>query len=86
MMKGMIIMSNETTNKFSLIGLPDVPDSVDSAVKNLTDETTKNIGQTFGDLWYLVFGGIKMCIRDRFHMIRVCFLHTFNPYFIHTNQ
>ena len=58
-------MSNETTNKFSLIGLPDVPDSVDSAVKNLTDETTKNIGQTFGDLWYLVFGGISHAADKR---------------------
>lgn len=58
-------MSNETTNKFSLIDLPDVPDSVDSAVKNLTDETTKNIGQTFGDLWYLIFGGISHAADKR---------------------
>lgn len=59
MMKGMINMSDETKNKFSLIDLPDVPDSVDNAVKNLSDIPTKNIGQTFGDLWYLVFGGIS---------------------------
>lgn len=65
MMKGTIFMSNETTNKFSLIDLPDVPDSVDSAVKNLTDETTKNVGQTFGDLWYLVFGGISHAADKR---------------------
>lgn len=50
-------MSDET--KFSLIDLPDVPDSVDNALKNLTDVPTKNAGQTFGDIWYLVFGGIS---------------------------
>lgn len=55
MMKGMIYMSDETKNKFSLV---DMPDSIDNAVKNLTDVPTKNAGQTFGDLWYLVFGGI----------------------------
>lgn len=49
-------MSDET--KFSLIDLPDIPDSVDNALQNLTDVPTKNVGQTFGDLWYLVFGGI----------------------------
>lgn len=52
-------MSEETTNKFSLVDLPDMPSSVDNAVKNLTDAPTKNAGQTFGDLWYLVFGGIS---------------------------
>lgn len=52
-------MSNETTNNISLIKLPDVPESVDNSVKNITDVPTKNIGQTFGDLWYLVFGGIS---------------------------
>lgn len=49
-------MSEQTTNKFSLINLPN---SVDNTVKNLTDIPAKNIGQTFGDLWYLVFGGIS---------------------------
>lgn len=52
-------MSDETTNKIGLINLPDLPDSVDNALTNLTDVPTKNIGQTFGDLWYLVFGGIS---------------------------
>lgn len=46
-------------NKFSLIDLPDIPDSVDNALQNLTDVPTKNMGQTFGDLWYLVFGNIS---------------------------
>lgn len=52
-------MSDEKTNKFPLIDSPEIPDSVDNAVKNLTDTLTKNAGQTFGDIWYLVFGGIS---------------------------
>lgn len=52
-------MSDETTNKISLINLPDMPDCVDNAIQNITDEPTQNIGKTFGDLWYLVFGGIS---------------------------
>ncbi|WP_158229661.1 DUF4393 domain-containing protein [Blautia sp. An81] len=55
-------MSDETTNKFSLV---DMPDSIDNAVKNLTDVPTKNAGQTFGDLWYLVFGGITHAADKR---------------------
>lgn len=52
-------MSDETNNKISLLNLPEVPDSVDHAFQNLTDVPTKNIGQTFGDIWYLVFGQIS---------------------------
>lgn len=55
-------MSDETPNKFSLV---DMPDSIDNAVKNLTDAPTKNVGQTFGDLWYLVFGGITHAADKR---------------------
>ena len=36
-----------------------IPDSVDNALKNLTDKPTAAIGQTIADLWYLVFGGIS---------------------------
>lgn len=36
-----------------------IPDSVDNAIKNTTDKPTKNIGNTIGDLWYIVFGGIS---------------------------
>ncbi|MCD7863586.1 MAG: DUF4393 domain-containing protein [Lachnospiraceae bacterium] len=46
-------------NHISLIDLPEVPDSVDTALKNLTDKPTKNIGTTLSDVWYLVFGGIS---------------------------
>lgn len=46
-------MANETNNNISLLNLPN---SIDNAVKNLTDEPTKSIGKTFSDIWYLVFG------------------------------
>ena len=53
-------MSNsETTKNFSLIHLPDIPEAVENAAKNITDYPSKNIGQTFGDIWYLVFGSIS---------------------------
>ena len=44
-------------DKKSLIDL--VPDSVDNAVKNITDKPTQNIGTTIADIWYLIFGGIS---------------------------
>lgn len=52
-------MSENTTNNIALINLPDMPESADNAVKNLTDAPTQNIGKTFADIWYLVFGGIS---------------------------
>lgn len=52
-------MTNSTTNKIGLVNLPDLPDSADNILKNLTDPPSKNIGRTFGDIWYLVFGGIS---------------------------
>ena len=52
-------MSEDISNKNALVNLPDVPESLDNAVKNLTDVPAKNVGQTFGDLWYLVFGPIS---------------------------
>ena len=58
-------MSNETTNNFSLIKLPEIPESVDNTVKNLTDKPSHNIGDTIGDLWYLVFGGISHAADKR---------------------
>ena len=57
--------TSETTNKFSLIDLPDIPDSVDNAAKNLTHSLSKNIGQTLGDAWLLVFGGISHAADKR---------------------
>lgn len=52
-------MSEETTNKFCLVDLPNLPPSVDKAFQNLTEKPTKNAGETFGDIWYLVFGGLS---------------------------
>lgn len=34
----------------SLINLPDLPDSIDTAVKNLTDKPTQGVGQTLADV------------------------------------
>lgn len=50
-------------NKKSLINL--LPDSLDNAVKNITDKPTQNIGTTFADIWYLVFGGISQAAEKR---------------------
>lgn len=50
-------------DKKSLIDL--VPDSVDNAVKNITDKPTQNMGNTFADIWYLVFGGISQAAEKR---------------------
>ena len=49
----------------SFINFPDLPASVDNAVKNLTDKPTQGIGQTFADTWYLVFGGITQAAAKR---------------------
>lgn len=42
-----------------------VPDSVDNAVKNITDKPTQNMGTTLADIWYLVFGGISQAAEKR---------------------
>lgn len=52
-------MSESNAEKFNLIDLPDLPDSVDNALKNLTDSPTKSIGKTLDDMWYMVFGGLS---------------------------
>lgn len=56
---------SKTTNKFSLIDFPEIPESIDNAAKNLTDHPTKNIGQTLGDIWFLVFGGVSQIAKKR---------------------
>lgn len=58
-------MADETTNKIALVNLPDMPDSVDNALTNLTDQPSQNIGQTLGDIWYLVFGGITQAANKK---------------------
>ena len=58
-------MPNETSKKLSLVDIPELPESVDNALKNITDEPTKNIGHTFGDVWFLVFGGISQAAEKK---------------------
>ena len=50
-------MSEKT--KFSIIGFPDFPVSVDKAFQNLTDKPNKSVGETLSDIWFLVFGGLS---------------------------
>ena len=52
-------------NSNPLINIPELPDSIDNAVKNLTDEPTRGIGKTLADVWYLVFGGISHAADKR---------------------
>lgn len=47
------------------INIPVVPESVDNAIKNLTDGPTRSMGQTLSDIWYLVFGGISQKAAKR---------------------
>lgn len=49
-------MSKEANSN---LGMINVPDSVDNAVMNITNDLTQNMGKTLGDIWYLVFGGIS---------------------------
>lgn len=58
-------MADKGNNKIALVNLPDMPDSVDIALTNLTDYPTQNIGQTLGDIWYLVFGGITHAAKKK---------------------
>lgn len=53
-------MSDKIKDSLSLF-----PESVDSAVKNLTDAPTHNIGTTLADIWFLVFGGISQAADKR---------------------
>ena len=54
----------------------DLSDSTNQAITNLTDPTTKNAGQTFGDIWYLVFGGISHAADKR----RMKYAHDLEQY------
>lgn len=51
-------MSKDSKNNISLINV-EIPNCVDNAVANLTDKTTKTIGDTLSDIWFIVFGGIS---------------------------
>ena len=51
--------------KSSISVLPDLPECVDTAVCNITNPITCNVGNTLGDLWYLVFGGIHQAAEKK---------------------
>lgn len=36
-----------------------IPESLDKTMEKALDKPAQNVGTTFGDLWYLVFGGIS---------------------------
>lgn len=55
---------NNTTNKNSLINV-ELPGFVEHVGENLTKQVTTNAGQTFGDIWFLVFGGISQLAEKR---------------------
>lgn len=44
---------------------PEVPESLDTALKNITDLPTKSVGQTLSDCWFLAFGGISQLAEKR---------------------
>lgn len=57
-------MSDNSTNNFSLLNA-ELPESVDNALKNLTDLPSQSVGQTLSDCWFLVFGGISQLANKR---------------------
>lgn len=62
-------MSDEPNNPF-------FPPSMDNALKNITDKPTQNIGTTFADIWYLIFGGISQVAEKR----RIKYAHDLEIY------
>lgn len=56
---------DSTTTNLSLVSIPEVPDSVDNAMHNLTDAPTKSMGQTLSSIWDLVFGPINHAADKR---------------------
>lgn len=45
--------------------IPELPESVDNAIKNISDLPTQSIGQTLADCWFLVFGGLSQLAEKR---------------------
>ena len=56
---------DSTTTNLSLVSIPEVPNSVDNAMRNLTDAPTKSMGQTLSSIWDLVFGPINHAADKR---------------------
>jgi len=53
-----------------------IPKSIDNAVQNVTDKPSQAIGTTFGDIWYLVFGGISFTADKK----RMKYAHALEQY------
>lgn len=49
----------------SLVIPEDLPDGIDKPLENLLTPVATGVGKTFGDLWYLVFGGISLQANKR---------------------
>lgn len=45
--------------------LPEIPESIDNAIKNVTDLPSKSVGQTLSDCWFLAFGGISQAAEKK---------------------
>ena len=54
----------------------DVSDSVNNAIENLTDKPTTEMGNTIGDIWYLIFGGISYHAEKR----KIKYAHALEEY------
>lgn len=57
-------MSENSKNNIGLINA-EMPECVDKAITNLTEQPTKAIGSTVSDIWFLVFGGIGHLAEKR---------------------
>ena len=57
-------MSEDSKNNIGLINA-EMPECVDKALINLTEQPTKAIGSTVSDIWFLVFGGIGHLAEKR---------------------
>ena len=57
-------MSDKSKNNIGLINA-EMPECVDKALTNLTEQPTKAIGSTVSDIWFLVFGGIGHMAEKR---------------------
>lgn len=43
----------------------ELPDSIDTALKNITDKPSSAVGNTIADIWFLVMGGISHAAEKR---------------------
>lgn len=57
-------MSDKSKNNIGLINA-EMPECVDKALTNLTEQPTKVIGITVSDIWFLVFGGVGHLAEKR---------------------